>query len=52
MAEKPMAAISTRIPAPLVDRLGKLAAKMDRPMSWCIRSAVEDWVKKQERKQR
>ena len=50
MADRPMAAISSRIPAPLVDRLAKVAAKIDRPMSWCIRAAVEEWVKRQERK--
>ena len=47
-----MAAISARIPAALVDRLAHVASKIDRPVSWCIRAAVEDWVKKQERKQR
>lgn len=47
-----MAAISARLPAALVDRMGRVASKIDRPMSWCIRAAVEEWVRKQERKQR
>ena len=48
--QRPMAAVSARFPAALVDRLGRVASKIDRPMSWCIRAAVEEWVKKQERR--
>lgn len=50
MADRAMGLITARLPPALIDRLTKIAVKIDRSASWCIRAAVSEWVAKQERK--
>lgn len=44
------APLGVRLPPATLERLKGAAARLDRPVSWCVRKAVEEWLDRQGRK--
>jgi predicted transcriptional regulator len=49
MQTKPLTA---QIPAPLADKIDRLAARLDRPRAWIVKQALIAWVDQEEERHR
>ncbi len=49
MQTKPLTA---QIPAPLADKLDRLATRLDRPRAWIVKQALTAWIDQEEERHR
>jgi predicted transcriptional regulator len=36
--------LTAHVPLPLAEKIGELAARLDRPRGWIVKQALQDWV--------
>jgi hypothetical protein len=49
MTQKATKVVTAHIPLPLVEKVDRLAARLDRPRSWIVKQALAAWVDREER---